>query len=560
MDDTLFFPFEPPFRSLGTGLDQHDRAPGRARNMRVAELAYRGWQEASRWLERVAAVDPPDQPDALIRRHAPLLADPEEAMRILRNVAPHRFFAGAEAEARARMASDARLSDHRRDLLARADDLLALDLHDPSTAGASQLVFEQNRHQWLVTLVQAWSLTNDDRYATACVNAIDAWIDANPPGICLNWRSSTEAAFRTISWCWVLLLLRNAPAMTPAWLTRVLAAMWLHGTFIARYLPYGCSQNTDLAVEALSLFYVGSVFPEFEESAHWREVGVRILVSEGNAQICRDGVHFERATCYHRYMADTYLHLVLLADRTGVELPGHVGERLQQMVEFLLTIGRPDGAVPALGDDDGGCLLPLQVRPAGDVRALLAVAAARFERHDFAWAASGTAPELAWLLGDHGLTAFDALRPAPPTSSPSRVFPSGGYASMRGDWTPDAHHAIVDIGPIGCPVSGGHGHADLLSLQCSVFGEPCIVDPGTYCFTSDPHWRNHFRSTAAHSTVLVDGVNQADPAGAFGWHRQPRARLREWHSTPEFDFLDAEHDGYRSLPDPEVHRGSVIFV
>ena len=51
---------------------------------------------------------------------------------------------------------------------------------------------------------------------------------------------------------------------------------------------------------------------------------------------------------------------------------------------------------------------------------------------------------------------------------------------MRSGWEPDAHQAIVDIGPIGCPVSGGHGHADLLSMQCSIFGEPCLVDAGTY--------------------------------------------------------------------------------
>jgi hypothetical protein len=131
---------------------------------------------------------------------------------------------------------------------------------------------------------------------------------------------------------------------------------------------------------------------------------------------------------------------------------------------------------------------------------------------------------------------------------------------MRSGWDVEAHQAIVDIGPIGCPVSGGHGHADLLSLQCSIFGEPCLVDAGTYSYAGESHWRDFFRSSAAHSTVIVDGVSQAEPAGAFGWKGQPRVRLREWHCTPEFDFIDAEHDAYLSLADPVIHRRRVIFV
>jgi hypothetical protein len=55
-------------------------------------------------------------------------------------------------------------------------------------------------------------------------------------------------------------------------------------------------------------------------------------------------------------------------------------------------------------------------------------------------------------------------------------------------------------------------------------------------------------------------VSQAESSGPFGWRRHPRVRLREWHSTPDFDFVDAEHDGYASLPDPVVHRRRVIFV
>jgi hypothetical protein len=108
-------------------------------------------------------------------------------------------------------------------------------------------------------------------------------------------------------------------------------------------------------------------------------------------------------------------------------------------------------------------------------------------------------------------------------------------------------------------VSGGHGHADLLSVQAAVFGEPVIVDPGTYAYTADADWRNYFRSSTAHSTVTVDGVDQAVPSGPFKWRERPRATLRRWISNNEFDVADASHDAFHSLPDPVTHRRRVFF-
>lgn len=596
MSDAPPYLLEPPLQPLGAHAERRDRGGlRRIRDMRFAEVAYRGWQEASKWLERVAPIELPDHPEELLRKHAPDLADPEAAMRILREIAPQRFFAGV-AHPGTRDALAARLPNHPAETLTSADalvkrqfDLLGyrtlwfgdpidwhldplrarraplvpwsvLDPDDAEAVGDSRLVWELNRHQWLVRLAQARAVTGDDRYAEPCVGAIDAWLEANPPGVGVNWASSVEVSLRMISWCWTLMLLRDSPAISPAWVHKVLAAIWLHATHVRRYLSYYCSKNTDLTGEALGLFYASTLFPEFREAERWREVAVRTLVAESEAQVCGDGVHFEQSTCYHRYSVDTYLHFLLLAERNGIEVPEHVHDRVRQMVEFLLAVRQTDGTIPAIGDDDGGTLLPLTDRSTADSRGLFAVAAAIFRRRDFVWAADGLAPEVLWLMGPEGVRTFDDISAAPPANDASRVFPSGGYAVMRSGWESDSHQAIVDIGPIGCPVSGGHGHADLLSLQCSIFGEPCLVDAGTYSHTGESPWRDFFRSTAAHSTVIVDGVNQAEPAGPFGWRSQPRVRLREWHSTPEFDFLDAEHDGYLSLPDPVVHRRRVIFV
>ena len=70
----------------------------------------------------------------------------------------------------------------------------------PALVGDSKIAWELNRHQWVVRLAQAFAITGDDRYATAAVDAIDHWIDANPVGRGLNWASSLEVAFRLIAW------------------------------------------------------------------------------------------------------------------------------------------------------------------------------------------------------------------------------------------------------------------------------------------------------------------------------------------------------------------------
>src|SRR5207245_7623569 len=99
-----------------------------------------------------------------------------------------------------------------------------------------------------------------------------------------------------------------------------------------------------------------------------------------------DRVYFEQSTCYQRYTAEIYLHFVILAERTGVAVPDGVRERIQQSLDFLLAIRRPDGSIPQIGDGDAGRLLPLTPGPPDDFRGLFSTAAAVFGPSDYAWA------------------------------------------------------------------------------------------------------------------------------------------------------------------------------
>lgn len=435
-----------------------------------------------------------------------------------------------------------------------------IDPLDEQTVGDTKVIWELNRHQWLVTLGQAYCLSGDERYAKVFVTYIKEWMQANRPGMGINWASSLEVSFRMIAWCWALFLFRDSREISAGLYAEILGWIRTHAAHVERYLSHYFSPNTHLTGEALGLFYVGVLFPALPKSEHWRRLGTRILLRQLRRQVFSDGVYFEQSTCYQRYTVDIYLHFLVLAQRNGITIPKMVAQRIRQMLDYLLAVRQPNGAMPQIGDADGGRLLPLAPRPPEDFRDVFAVAAALFHRDDYAWAAAGQAPESLWLLGATACAASETLRPAPPERTASRHFQQGGYAIMQSGWQPDAHQLIFDVGPLGCPLSGGHGHADLLSVQCCAFGQPQLVDAGTYCYTAHANWRNYFRSTAAHSTVMVDRNNQATPSGPFSWHQRPRARMRHWLSTSEFDLADADHDAYRGLKDPVTHRRRVFFA
>jgi hypothetical protein len=557
----------------------------RAARLGLAELAGRTRQEASKWLDR--------QIDS--RRTRATWAAPDDLVDRCLEELPRRFFAGASDPGTTRLlrerlpecgprivAAAERTRQKRFDLLGyrelsfgdpidwhvdpvanRRAPLLhwtRLDPLDAATVGDSKVVWELNRHQWLVRLGQAYALTGDEGYGDAFVETMTSWSRANPPGMGINWASSLEAAMRLISWCWALSLFRGSAALTAKVRTDLIEGIAIHASRIEKYLSHYFSPNTHLTGEALGLFYAGALFPLLPGARRWRQLGAEILVQESRRQILPDGVYMEQATCYQRYTVEIYLHFVLLAARNDIPVSTDVIERLEKLVEALLVLRRPDGVIPSIGDADGGWLLPLEPRAPGDGAGIFAVAAGVLNRGDFAWAAGGLTPENLWLLGPEGARVLDRLESTAPKQAPSRLLPDGGYAVMRSDWGRHSDQIILDGGPLGCHISGGHGHADLLSIQCSFRGQPYLVDPGTFRYTADDGWRAHYRGTAAHNTVEIDGVGQAVPRGPFGWMTRPRARIIRWASSPSLDWATAEHRAYSALPDPVTHRRSVIFA
>ena len=118
--------------------------------------------------------------------------------------------------------------------------------------------------------------------------------------------------------------------------------------------------------------------------------------------------------------------------------------------------------------------------------------------------------------------------------TPRDLFPDAGLACVR---THDGSvRLLMDFGPLGFTSTAAHGHADALSVWLSIDDEYFLVDAGTYAYHSHPEWRAFFRSTAAHNTARVDGLNQSEIAGRFAGANNSHTG-KTMHSKPQFHFF-----------------------
>lgn len=424
--------------------------------------------------------------------------------------------------------------------------------------GDKKIVWELNRHQYFVTLGQAYLLTGDERYADVFVAHINSWMDQNPPKLGVNWASSLEVAFRSISWLWALYFFKNSPALTAETFLRICKFLYLNGRHLETYLSTYFSPNTHLTGEALGLFYLGTLLPEFKESSRWRNKGLGILLEQLPRHVQPDGVYFEQSSYYHRYTTDFYLHLRLLLSANQQAIPPELDQKLTLLLDHLMYITRPDGTTPLLGDDDGGRLMTLSHPAPNDFRATLATGAAIFERSDYKFVSGGVAEDTLWLLGPAGAARLDLL-PAVEPETQSVAFHNGGYYVLRDGWSANANYLLFDCGPHGT-MNCGHAHADALSFELAVNGSTLLVDPGTYTYTGSQEMRNWFRSSNAHNTVTVNDLSSSVPGGPFSWLTTAHSECLWWITHERFDYVVGSHDGYNWFSEPATHTRSILFI
>ncbi len=337
---------------------------------------------------------------------------------------------------------------------------------------------------------------------------MEDWLALNPPGRGTGWEPY-PTSLRLVNWVkWAL-----AGNVLPSMVEHSLA---IQARWLSRRLEIHLLGNHLLA-NAKAMTFAGLYF-EGAEADGWLNTGEVLLDRELAEQVLPDGGHFERSPMYHLIILEDLLDLMNLYRCFGRSVPNSWLKHADRMLSWSRVMRHPDGEIAFFND------------------AAFGIASPPMEIDAYA-------SRLGWIetMGDE--------------PRPFTFLEASGYGRM----TAGPATVLVDMAPLGPDYLPAHGHADTLSFELSLGNDRLIVNGGTSVYGRGSE-RQRQRSTAAHSTVVVDGVDSSEVWSGFRVAR--RARITEaWiQSDGASSRAVGAHDGYSRLVGQPTHRRTWLLT
>jgi len=426
-----------------------------------------------------------------------------------------------------------------------------------SGSGDVRMQWEMARFHHALLLGRAWSASRDPAYPQAFLRHLACFELGNPPYRGIHWAVGMEVAIRAAAIVFALEHFCSARELDAVWRERIVRLLLMHGHFLEHHIerhPYGFTTNHTTSDYA-GLAVLGRFFAASGCGRRWLEQAAAGLATCLAEQVLAGGAHAEASLPYERYVLEAVLVAALCLEPAAAE---PLRAPIRRLAEHLRAARLPSG-LPFVGDGDESFFPPFGFQPYAardplDPEPPLQVAAAWLQlpelRDD-----PETREEALWLAAP---LRAPARAPRAPGPSPAVAAPEkpaglglGGRGLMPFAAGPFAGALVVrGLGEGWMPT---HGHNDLLSISLDVAGEPVLIDPGTGGYHRDPVLRHALRSTAAHSTVQLDGLEQSplraeaifegplNVPGGIEVQCEAPLRLRAWHRGWEGTRAGNEH-------------------
>lgn len=437
-----------------------------------------------------------------------------------------------------------------------------------------KFIWEPNRFGFVYTLVRAYAASRDERYAEAFWESVLDWAEHNPPNTGPNWMDGQEIALRLMAWCFGLYGFADSPASTPQRLSQLTVFIAAQAQRIYRNTDFALfTRGNHIISEALGLWLTGLLFPELKDAGKYLSAGRRLLEQEAAAQIFPDGSYSMYSLNYHRFILHVYLFAMRLGEIHDAPFSDSLRRAVTNSIEYLARLIDPqNGQMPVYGSNDGALVLPLNNCDFTDYRPLLQLGW-YLTKGERLFAPGEWDEDLYWLCGEQALE----WRRDSPYHSLARAERSAGRVERavfslvsrpgedeagrggrgEGDGGTYLLRGAESKAVIRCTdFRARPSHADQLHVDLWIRGQNVACDAGTYLYSGEGMWRNGLARTSVHNTMIVDGKDQMTMVSRFTWTDWARGRALRHDDR----LWEGEHDGYTRLPDPVMHRRTVMAL
>lgn len=432
-----------------------------------------------------------------------------------------------------------------------------------------EFLWQLNRMTHWQDLLEAYSLTHDEKYGRKVIEEMLDWIGTVEIGEelmdyplryfeeCHPLRALELGIRNYKTWPLILEHLGHTELFTEAILEQYLGAVYKQTKILRKVSPllWPKADHNHFLMECLGILTTALYFPELREAEEWRAFAIEGIERCCIAQLTEDGGQIEGCPSYHNGCMFWFGLAVVLAKRFHFQFSDQYMRLFRKNLDYSIYSLRPTGKCVPVGDSHANNLATM-----GAVYGYMAL-------DDLTWLGLAAnlidIQEILHEASKHAWRALDVQQFYEDLLSLQDKHYECDKATTF--WNRTLHQAIIRSGwdskslsflfTCRSPIQNAHAHIDLMSFDFTALGKDMICDPGIFCYREDED-RKQFKSASYHSTLLIDGRDHFEYISSFQFGPQKVGAVYNVEDRGFYQIGSAYHMNY----EPAVHHRHIALV
>lgn len=425
----------------------------------------------------------------------------------------------------------------------------------------NEYTFHLNRmHHWK-TMLEAFSMTGDKRYAEKVTHELENWIDSCPcpdikdgEGKYITRNFTGLGAWRALevgirgyrTWPFIIEHLINTEFITCELLEKILITVYKHCKILFEISPllWPKADHNHYLMENLGLLSFSCMYPEFRDAEVWKEHAIYQLERCIDNQVTFEGGQVEGSPSYHNGCVFWFAMKLVFAKKYNIQVSEHYISQLKKMFKHSLYATRPCYGNSPWGDSH----TYKETMTLGAVACYMAFQDVKYLQYaqnfypfsfiledlrDNIWRIK----DLEKLLVDINSIQGSSIMPKIDTMAWQKELKQ---VFMRTDWSKDA---ISLMFACRTPIQNLHAHIDVGGFDLTAYGSPIVCDPGIFTYKDDEN-RKNFKTSHWHNVLTINNRDPWEYKGSWDYGEQKWGDILKADKNQRMMYAVCVHTNY----------------